>query len=225
LFNEAYETILRSESGQLLEVLPVPSDTDRPDIVAEFAFRLARLAKVHAVAFDQLQSNEPLLSKAEGEALELIRRYEGAAPEDMIPVSPAERAEGLRLCERYGRLYPVFSSGFDVEFCPAFPGAGFLNLSEGDIRIGDCLIEVKTTAKKPAGKDIRQLIVYAALDANARGRSLRELGIFNPRRGTLHKVEIDPLLLRLSGGKPSSDVFADLIAFAESNEPAVERKF
>jgi hypothetical protein len=225
LFNEAYESVLRAESGQLLEILPVPADADRLDIVAEFAFRLARLQRIHAVVFDQIRSDESLLSKAESEALELIQRYEGGAPGEMIPLSRTERTEGLRLFERYGALSRVFSSEIAVEFCPTFPGAGFLNMSEGDIRIGDCLIEVKTTTKKPAGKDIRQLIVYAALDANARGRKLREFGIFNPRRGTLHRVEIAPLLLRLSGGKPSADVFADLIAFAESNEPAVERKF
>lgn len=49
--------------------------------------------------------------------------------------------------------------------------------------------------------------------------------IFNPRRGALHLAEADSLILRLSGGKPKSDVYADLIAFAESNDPAIERKF
>jgi hypothetical protein len=68
-------------------------------------------------------------------------------------------------------------------------------------------------------------MVYLALDANSGKRRWIHLGIFNPRRGTLHQAEIDTLVLRLSGGRPPSDVFADLIAFAESNEPAIERRF
>src|SRR5881275_1020467 len=57
-----------------------------------------------------------------------------------------------------------------IEFCPVFAGAGFLDSSAGDLAIANCLIEVKTTVRKPAGKDIRQLIVYAALDANTEER-------------------------------------------------------
>jgi hypothetical protein len=224
LFNEAYETVLVS-SGKPLEVLPISPGVKRVDIVAEFAFRLARLATQEKILFAEICGQAPLVSRAETEAFHLIQRYEGGLPTEILPLSSVEKAEGFRLCERYSALLAALPSSTAVEFCPRFPGAGFLNSCEGDVGIGDCLVEVKTTTRRPAGKDLRQLIVYAALDANAGPRKWRKFGIFNPRRGILHEAEIDPLLIRLSGGKPSSDVFADLIAFAESNEPAVERRF
>ena len=71
--------------------------------------------------------------------------------------------------------------------------------------------------------------IRMALDAaSARPQSAprwSHIALFNPRRGSLHRAEVDALLLLLSGGKPRADVFAELIAFAESNEPAMEQRF
>jgi hypothetical protein len=225
LFNEAYETVLSDDVGRELSALPVAFGLERLDIVAEFAFRLARIAHEAKIPLKNLQSEKTLCEKAEFQALELIRLYEGGQPADIVRLSEEEFSEGFRLCERYSAIYLAFPPNSPVQFCPTFPGAGFLNTSQGDLGIADSLIEVKTTTRKPAGKDIRQLIIYAALDGNAGNRRWTHVGLFNPRRGTLHHAEIDPLILRLSGGKPRSDVFAELISFAESNDPAIERKF
>jgi hypothetical protein len=225
LFNEGYETILCDHSGLGLSFLPLAEGVERPDIVAEFGFRLARTAHKHRLTVERLKDERAFVASAEDEAFELIQRYEGEKPTEIVPLSEAERSEGLRLCERYQALYSAFPSELAVEFCPIIPGAGFLNSSEGDISIGSDLIEVKTTTRKPSGKDIRQLMIYVALNANARVNRWSHIGIFNPRRGTLHRAEIDSLVLRLSGGKPRSDVFAELIAFAESNQATIERKF
>jgi hypothetical protein len=224
-FNEGYETILRDESGQELCVLPVAAGVERRDIVAEFAFRLGRITHNRMITIDGLKKEKGLIADAEKEAFELIRRYEGGQPGAVVPLSEIERSEGLLLCGRYQALYSVFPKSSLVEFCPTFPGAGFLDSCEGDIAIGDSLIEVKTTTRKPAGKDLRQLIVYLALDANAGRNRWSHMALFNPRRGTLHRAEVDSFVLRLSGGKPRSDVFADLIAFVESNEPVIDRTF
>jgi hypothetical protein len=225
VFNEAYEVAVCDPSGRQLSFLQTAAGVERPDIVAEFGFQLARSAQERGLASAALRDEKSLVAKAEKEAFELIQRYEGGPPAGIIPLTEVERSEGLRLCERYEALYAAFPGCPAIEFCPRLRGAGFLNSSEGDIGIGDSLIEVKTTTRKPSGRDIRQLITYMALDANAETRRWSRVAIFNPRRGTLHRVEIDSLVLRLSGGKPPSDVFAELIGFAESNEPTIERKF
>jgi len=225
LFNEGYETTLHDGSGQELSVLPVVAGMKHPDIVAEFAFRLARTAHVQGMTMGKLRGEKALVEAAQLEAFELIQRYEGGQPTEIVPLSESEKSEGLRLAERYEALYAAFPADSVVQYCPTFPGAGFLNSSEGDIAIGTCLVEVKTTTRRLAGKDIRQLIVYLALDATAGSSRWSDIAIFNPRRGTLHRAKVDSLVLRLSGGKPRSDVFAELVAFAESNEPAFERKF
>jgi hypothetical protein len=224
IFNQAYEVALTNESGNELSVLPVDDGIEHPDIVSEFAFQLAKIACTKGLPLGLVAMDASLTETAEKNAVRLIERYEGSQPHKMAPMSEVERLEGFRLCERYSALYSVFP-GSPVEFNPRFQGAGFINASEGDISIGNCLVEVKTSTRKCRGRDIRQLIIYLALDANASGNRWSCVGVFNPRRGTFHRAEIDPLILRLSGGKPPSDVFAELVAFAESYEPAIERTF
>jgi len=224
-FNEGYEERLLDNVGESLPVLLVGDGVKRLDIVAEFAFRLARIAREQSILFTALKADSSALFAAEKEAFELIDRYEGRRPTEVEPLSDAEKAEGLILCSRYESLYRSQPEGTPIEFCPKFQGTGFLNSSDGDIGIGSTLIEVKTTTRKPSGKDIRQILVYAALDATAGHNRWSHFGIFNPRRGTLHHASIETIVLRLSGGKPPSDVFAELVSFAESNQPAIERSF
>ncbi|MBK8001804.1 MAG: hypothetical protein IPK15_24655 [Verrucomicrobia bacterium] len=163
-----------TESGRLLGSLSIPDRVDRVDVIAEFAFRLARLAHQENVSFEAIGEQASLISKAESQALELIHRYEGGQPAEIVLLSPEEKNEGLRLCHRYPSLFGSFSEESHIEFCPRIPGAGFLDACEGDISIGDCLVEVKTTTRKPSGQNLRQLIVYAALDANVGSRRWKE---------------------------------------------------
>jgi hypothetical protein len=225
LFNEAYQKDLSDSSNNLLLPLTISPGAKRPDIIAEFAFRLAQLAHEYNVDLHELRLHKQLVATAQNEAFKLIQKYEGIKSASTDPLSDEELTEGFRLCVRYEALYSAFPSGSDIEFCPKFHGAGFLNSSEGDISIGDTLIEVKTTTRRGSGKDLKQLIVYLALDANTGKKSWTHIGLFNPRRGTFHRAEIDPLILRISGGKPRSDVLAELIAFAESNEVTMDRRF
>ncbi len=225
LFNEGYEVTLLNEKGKELPPLPVGKGVERFDIVAEFAFRLARIANEQCIAPTALKATTAAMAAAEKEAFELIDRYEGRRPTEVEPLSEAEKTEGLLLCLRYDALYRSHPAGAKIQFCPTFPGAGFLNSSEGDIGVGSTLIEVKTTTRKPSGKDIRQILVYAALDAASGRNRWSHFGIFNPRRATLHASSIESLVLRLSGGKPPSDVFAELVSFTESDQSAIERRF
>ena len=225
LFNQAYERELFDNFGRALIRLPLPSEVRRPDIVAEFAFRLARFQQQQGLSPLKAGEDREALKSAELLAFELIQKYEGKQPTSPAPLTDAELQEGLLLCARYDALYRVFPMGSEIEYCPTFLGAGFINSGEGDIGIADCLIEVKTTTRKPSGRDLRQLFVYMALDANSELSRWRYVGIFNPRNGTLHLAEVAPLILRLSGGTPKSDIFAELIAFAESNDPRIDRKF
>lgn len=224
-FNEAYESKLVDAEGRELAALPVGPGVERLDIVAEFAFRLAQLAREQRIEYTELESHHSAIDSAQKLAFSLIDRYEGRKPTEITPLSEAEKTEGLILCSRYESLYLSQLDCENVNFCPKFQGAGFLNSCEGDIRIGDSLIEVKTTTRRPSGKDIRQLLTYAALDAAAGQTRWTHFGIFNPRRASLHHVSIELLVLRLSGGKPPSDVFAELRFFAESEQPIIERRF
>src|SRR4051812_2471999 len=74
LFNEAYETELRDELGRFLSVLPVGSSVERPDIVAEFAFRLARVSHEKRISIEEIRNQSVIVQSAESEAFQLIQR-------------------------------------------------------------------------------------------------------------------------------------------------------
>src|SRR5687767_1115096 len=68
------------------------------------------------------------------------------------------------------------------EFTPKIRGAGVLSECAADISTGPPLFEVKTAESKIARKDIRQLIVYLALQA-ATGRDIDLEEASSTRRG------------------------------------------
>lgn len=224
LFNEAYEKrlgIIGSSSA-----VPVPIAVgSRPDMVAEFAFHGARLIREENLVVEALKNDPVILSRVSKRAFEVIKKYEGRRPIITQPLTEREIEEGCQLARQYGYLYESFPSGRKIEFCPKFSGAGYINAAEGDLGVGDTLIEVKTTTRKVAGKDLRQLLIYLALDASAGRSRWSHVGIFNPRRATFHRAEISALMLRISGGRPQSDVFADLISFVESGALVVDSRF
>jgi hypothetical protein len=224
LFNEAYERLLVDENGGTLAAVPIATDT-RPDIVAEFAFRGAQLLHDGDRDPQALLDDPATLAQASRRAFDVIQQYEGAKPDVVRPMLPTELQEGVTLVKNYAALYRACPLAARVEFCPRFQGCGFLNAAEGDLGIGDTLVEVKTTTRKVAGKDLRQLITYLALDAGVGRQRWSHIAVFNPRRGTLHRAEVDPLLLRLSGGKPRVDVLGELVDFVQATDLVADRTF
>lgn len=224
LFNEAYAKELLDDSGAPAAGVPIGPGT-RADVVAEFAFWAARLCHEADVPLDQLPAHAALVQEASRRALEVVQRYEGAKPAALDPLRPDELTEGYSLTLSYASLYRALLPIAKVEFAPQFLGCGFLNAADGDIGVDGTLVEVKTTTRKVAGKDLRQLITYLALDVGAGRQRWTHIGIFNPRRGTFHRAEVDALLLRVSGGKPRIDVLGDIVEFVQATEAFKDRKF
>ena len=223
VFNEAYQQKLSDQYGTPLEELPVGKGVNQPDIVAEFSFCLARICIEQKIPFENIPQS--VIAIAEERARGLIGKYEGNKPQTITPLNLEESQEGVLLATRYQSLQMELDGELPFQFCPQFAGAGFASSCEGDLATQATLIEVKTTLRRPSGRDIRQILVYLALEANSGQPFRQRIGLFNPRRGTLHLTDIDALVLRLSGGRPRSDVLSDLLSFFESNDLVFDRAF
>lgn len=224
LFNEAYQKDLVDAEGAPLHAVPIDPGT-RADIVAEFAFWSARLLYEGGQAPDGLLDDPPVVQEASRRAFEVVQQYEGVKPDAVRPLLPTELREGLALAKNYASLYRACEPITRIEFGPQFQGCGFLNAAEGDLGIDRTLVEVKTTTRRVAGKDLRQLITYLALDAGAGRQRWSHVSVFNPRRGTFHRAEVDALLLRISGGKPRVDVLGELVEFVQATDLVNDRTF
>lgn len=224
LFNEAYRVGLVDEIGAPLETVPVESGI-RADVVAEFAFWGARMLHEIGREADSLLSDPEVVQEASRMALEVVQKYEGEKPDVIGPLTPNELRQGQEIARNYASLYRACRPMARIEFCPPFQGCGFLNAAVGDIGIDGTLVEVKTTTRRVTGNDLRQLITYLALDAGSGCQRWSYVAIFNPRRGTFHRAEVDALLLRLSGGKPRVDVLGELVEFVQETSLVNDRAF
>ena len=103
--------------------------------------------------------------------------------------------------ELYRRLSSFFSrsQGRELVLRPDFPGCGFVDQSEGDVIYGDALFEIKAVDRDFRSVDIKQLITYAALNHKSGSYHFREIGIFNPRRGTEFRMGLDDVCMEVAG--------------------------
>lgn len=219
VFNEAY--CRKVTPG--IKAVPVSAETD-PSRVAEFAFQVARLAFEQAVSFENLAESVSLLEKAESRTLFLLKEYQTPKRQMDYPLSESERAEALLIVENYA----IFLAGFGethIEFSPSLPGSGFVDSCRADLSIGECLYEVKTVDRHIAGKDIRQLLVYLALQAATGTMRWSHAGFLNPRRGLVYEFALHKLIPILSGGRLLSEVFYDLVRALSQRDIQLDSAF
>lgn len=82
----------------------------------------------------------------------------------------------------------------------------------GDIQIGDTLVEVKAGNRNFRGPDIRQLLVYAALNFFSSGNMYKNICLVNPRTGKYVLYDLDEISYLLSG-KTGLDLVNEILVF------------
>lgn len=99
----------------------------------------------------------------------------------------------------------------DVLISPFFPGCGILDNCYGDIIQGNKLTEVKAGNRQIIPADIRQLLVYSALNwiSSSEKYEIEALEIYNPRVGYSWSSNIDDLLISIAD-IPKEDVLDQL---------------
>lgn len=200
-------------------VPPVPSSytSDSPDLVAELGIQIARSAAEGRVPVEDVAGDPASLDAAWVRSLELVSRYEGGKPEPgTVPLGSDDTRDALRLARTLSAFLDQFDD--DAEFGPLVSGAGALSKCEADLAVGPRLVEVKTVSRRFRSLDLRQLLVYLALDwAGGEPRWTRGC-LVNPRSASWADFDVDWLARRLAG-RAAVDVLADLIdAFASGVE-------
>lgn len=106
-----------------------------------------------------------------------------------------------------------FSSSKRLVLSPVFPGCGFLNECEGDLLVGDTLFELKAGDRNFSIVDVRQLLVYAALNYIAGNKyEIHQMGLVNPRRCVEWKADLRVVADDLASSTPE-ELFHEIISF------------
>ncbi|TNE53865.1 MAG: hypothetical protein EP338_10070 [Bacteroidetes bacterium] len=112
--------------------------------------------------------------------------------------------------------------GNDLIFNPQFDGCGILASCQGDLMYQKTLVEIKAGERNISSSDIKQVIVYCALNWLAKSeRKIEIVEIFNPRQGVLWQSSLSSLISSISS-LPTEDLFEQIgIYLYESSEDIV----
>ena len=184
------------------------SPPQRAALVAEAAFSMfsSSLARVHKAASSRVD--------LEIRARRRIAVLVGTPVRGVSGLSVADWDEAttlsLRLADYANSL--MEEEGALATISPVLPGCGMVDQAEADLSIGQTLVEVKSVGRAFRGTDIRQVLVYAALDEAAnRPHAWNRVALCNPRQGTTLMWSLEDLCVEVSG-RPRSDVLAGIIA-------------
>jgi hypothetical protein len=106
---------------------------------------------------------------------------------------------------------------------PFFPGCGIIDNCNGDILQHEKLIEIKAGKRNIEPSDLKQLIVYAALNwiSSTEKYQISELEIYNPRVGYIWRNQLDDFLNSITD-IPKEDVFDQLTKYLITQSEEIE---
>lgn len=90
------------------------------------------------------------------------------------------------------------------------PGCGRVDGCSADMVLDDALVEMKCGQRHFRSVDMRQLLVYAALNYASKSMDIDKLILVNPRCGTLHREPVEIVCRRLSGSS-AADVLGQIV--------------
>lgn len=222
VFNEASLDDLTEYPGTEIIRVPIGPTVEKHDLVAEFSFQLAKLAHDKSLWIDEIRLDAALIQLAYDNAVSFLQRYR--TDDGLIVLSELEINESLLIAEQYDFFIEMYR-GQPVEFNPIISGAGFLGVCKADLSIGDTLYEVKTVSRNLAGQDIKQLLIYLALQFSTGERRWTHAGFYNPRKAQCVRFSVDHLIYRTSGGKATSELFSEIIDFLSSRGVELDTAF
>lgn len=222
VFNEANLDDLTEYPNTKIQRIDIGSNIEKHDLVAEVSFQLAKLAHEKSLWIDELKLNQKNINDAYENAIFFLKKYK--TDDGSIVLNKQEIEESLIIAEQYDYFIDMQNSS-SIEFSPQVAGAGFLGLCKADLSIDDTLYEVKTVSRNVAGKDIKQLLIYLALQHSMGQRRWKYAGFYNPRKAQSYRFSIDHLIYRTSGGKSTSELFSDIIDFLCSRGVELDTAF
>ena len=202
VFNEAQISKINTEEVEVNENI-------RYDLVSESAFNLSESAIENEVSVTDLLSNKTSFDQLIGRTAKSIWKIEQSfAPK--IELTPSELQNVLKLSDNIVEFINKTKKR-TVKFRPKLKGYGIIPDLEADISIDDTLYEIKTVTRRFKSSDLKQLFIYLALRQVSERRTWKYAGLYNPRKGTYCKFDVNSFVYNLSGGNTPNEAFENLL--------------
>jgi hypothetical protein len=169
-------------------------------LINELAFGITRLSWFSDEHPNAIVHSHPEYPQLVEECLEKVSAISGV---NLNRIPQGGEREASKVASRLTwmlqhRLTPTPLATGDVVFNPRFQGSGLVGALHGDLLVRGVLAEVKAGKRRAQSRDFRQLLLYAALAADA-DIEVQALGWINPRRGMLLTVSVEEFARRASG--------------------------
>jgi hypothetical protein len=187
-----------------------------------------RRAFLNEIAFEQLRAE--FIARGSGSRHQLSLALENSTAmarlsqerfmhgEDRVIAEPSTlellEVDGIRRSlSRF--LFMIGARSNKPIFYPKFRGCGIVDSCVGDMLLDETLIEVKAGDRNFRAIDIRQLLIYCALNSESRDFRINNICCVNPRRGCYFVIGLQTLCLQLSISS-ESELLSDIV-FAMSS--------
>ncbi len=206
---EHYIRTVNLELARFVAALDSSSDPRFHGIVNELAFRLFVRTSKEGRLLKSLTESEITASVLEAKRfIESFRQHgRGRVPKP----GEAEIRESIVLAQRMKTFFDRVSVS-PLIFQPIFTGCGWLNECEGDILSSNVLYEIKSGERTFRMLDVKQLLVYCALNFSAKSYDIAEVSLVNPREGTYFSEPLNRLCELLSG-QSAMEVLGDIVEY------------
>jgi len=126
-----------------------------------------------------------------------------------------EIEEANLLAQRLAEFFLEYVPGETLVPTPEFAGCGILESCQGDVLAGATLYELKSGEGNFRLTDLRQVLIYCALNHAFPRYSLRDIGLLNPRKGVFYTANVDDLV-RWASGASADNLFFEMTHFLTS---------
>lgn len=206
--------INRQLTQSFSEPVPEPRRPVRWDVIGEMGVRwLAARMCDGSLSSAELPREEVARLGEEAEAF--VRLQRGPEAPQKPPPTPTETENAGVLAQRLIEFLRQFETDEGFIARPPFRGCGIVNSCRGDLLAGATLYEVKANAENFRLADLRQLVIYCALDYAAPRYGIRRIGVVNPRRGTFFRSDLQAILA-LAGGQAAADLLSEVVDFVST---------
>lgn len=202
VFNEAQIDMINLKS------IPT-NDEIRYDLVSELAFNLAAELIETDITPGQFFIDYTSVIQLVSKTARNIWKSGNYSQED-LKLNESEECESILICSNIIEFVNKIKKENHV-FMPKLKGYGVIPDLIADISIDDTLYEIKTVNRNFRSSDLKQLLIYLALQQVTGEMKWRNGGLYNPRRGVYCKFNIKSLIYNISGGKSSNEVFENLL--------------
>ncbi len=210
LFNAANSDDLTEYPGGKFRKISIGEYVEKHDLVAELSFQIAKFAAHKNVAINSVDADSECFREAYRNSVSFLRKYTNE--DGRVQLNADEISEALALACQYDFFFEYVKAK-NIDFSPRIAGAGFLGACTADLSIDETLYEIKTVSRNIGGRDIKQLILYLALQYSTGTRRWSHAGFFNPRKSMHYKFSVDYFIYKTSGGRSTSEVFSDIVDF------------